>query len=120
MSGLTEQEDKEDEMGLYYSKGREDEATRVEEPSPGAAATESQQETSNHKDGGVESESAVNVHDIMSVLNDQDFDAHNLSTSDLKSLASNLFDHDKKVQAMTEKAVQVLCERLNRNEKCEK
>ena len=48
----------------------------------------------------------------MSVLA-RDIDPNNLSDTDIKTFISILLDHSKEVEAMKEKAVQVLANRLH-------
>jgi len=51
--------------------------------------------------------------DIVSIVNDRDFDLNNLTTGELKTLIRNLFEYSKKVGDIQEKAVQVLTSRIN-------
>ena len=50
--------------------------------------------------------------DIVSIVNDTDFDLNNLTTVELKTLIRNLFEYSKKVGDIQEKAVQVLTSRI--------
>ena len=59
----------------------------------------------------IEKQSVLDVRDVMSVL-DSDMDPNNLSDTDLKTLISTFSEHSKKVEAMKEKAVQILTKRL--------
>ena len=76
-------------------------------------AEKSEGESPGNEDIGIESGSQpiLNVSDVKSVL-DSDIDPNTLSDTDIKTLISTLFDHSKKVEAMKEKAVQVLANRL--------
>ena len=76
-------------------------------------AEKSEGESPGNEDIGIESGShpILNVSDVKSVL-DSDIDPNTLSDTDIKTLISTLFDHSKKVEAMKEKAVQVLANRL--------
>ena len=58
-----------------------------------------------------EKREVLNVSDVMSVLA-RDIDPNNLSDTDIKTFISSLLDHSKKVEAMKEKAVQILATRL--------
>ena len=55
----------------------------------------------------------VKLSDIVSLVNDEEFDPDNLANDDLKTLLTNIFDHSIKVEAMKKKVVQVLARRLN-------
>ena len=50
--------------------------------------------------------------DVVSIVNDRDFDLNNLTTGELKTLIRNLFEYSKKVGDIQEKAVQVLTSRI--------
>ena len=60
----------------------------------------------------LESSPNLNVSDVMSVLAG-DISQNNLSDTDIKTFISILLDHSKEVEAMKEKAVQVLANRLH-------
>ena len=55
----------------------------------------------------------VNLTEIVSIVGDEEFEPKNLSNADLKILLNNIFEHSKKIEAIKEKAIKTLADRVD-------